>query len=322
MARRKKHEEHTNHEAWAIPYADLMTLLLAFFVVMYAISSVNEGKYRVLSESLTNAFSGSPKTVDPVQVGDSRQSDPDAGRPMPIPSAARHGAPRPSPMLEPALRPLSESGMRTGEGLDEAVLTESRQQLTRIALELEEALADMVRTRQISIRHADLWLEVEINSDVLFDTASATLEPYAQSLLARLARLLRDQPNAIRVEGHTDNRPINTARFPSNWELSAARAASVVHLFAREQVEPERLVMVGYGEHRPKVAETSDAARDANRRVVLMVLAAPGTEGARPADVPESLAANPAAPVADVPAAAAAGMHRPAPVDGPLQGEG
>ena len=301
MARRRQHEDHINHEAWAIPYADLMTLLLAFFVVMYAISSVNEGKYRVLSESLTNAFSGSPKTVDPVQIGDSRQSDPDAGRPMPIPSAARYGSPRPSPMLEPALRPMSESGMRTAEGLDEGVLQASREQLSVIALELEEALADMVRTRQIIVRHADLWLEVEINSDVLFDTASSSLAPEAQALLARLARLLRDRPNPIRVEGHTDDRPINTARFPSNWELSAARAASVVHLFAREHIAPERLVMVGYGEHRPKVAETSDAARDANRRVVLMVLAAPGTQGARPADVPESLAAGMVAPVAAVP---------------------
>jgi len=263
-----------------------------------------------------------------VQAGDSRQSDPDAGRPMPIPSAARYGAPRPSPMLEPALRPLSESGMRTAEGLDDAVLEQSRQQLSRIALELEEALADMVRTRQISIRHADLWLEVEINSDVLFDTASATLEPDAQSLLARLARLLRDRPNPIRVEGHTDDRPIATARFPSNWELSAARAASVVHLFAREQVHPERLVMVGYGEHRPKVAETTDAARDANRRVVLMVLAAPGTEGARHADVPAAVAAAPPAPTPPAPASVAtaplpaAGMHGPAPADGPVQGEG
>lgn len=303
MARRKRQEEHTNHEAWAIPYADLMTLLLAFFVVMYAISSVNEGKYRVLSESLTSAFSGSPKSVDPVQVGDSRQSNPDAGRPMPIPSAARYGSPRPSPMLEPSLRPLVESGMRGANAEEQKRLSEARSQLSKIALELEDELADLVQTRAINVHHADLWLEVEINSDVLFDTASATLEPDAQALLVRVARLLRDQPNAVRVEGHTDDRPINTLRFPSNWELSAARAASVVHLFAREQVDPERLVMVGYGEHRPKVADTSNAARDANRRVVLMVLAAPGTPDARPVDVPESMAVGVDAPIAAAPAA-------------------
>ena len=102
--------------------------------------------------------------------------------------------------------------------------------------------------------------------------------------------VLREQPNPVRVEGHTDSRPINSFRFPSNWELSAARAASVVHLFVREQVDPERLVMVGYGEHRPRVDNDGPAGHAANRRVVLMVLAAPDTPGARPADVPDSIA--------------------------------
>lgn len=290
MARRRRQEEHVNHEAWAIPYADLMTLLLAFFVVMYAISSLNEGKYRVLSESLTSAFTGTPRSVDPVQMGERQANDPDFGRPMPIPSAARHGSQVASPGLDSPLRPLLESKLRadrTGDDASAATMADSRRQLSRIAEQLEHELADLIRTRTVTLRRTDLWLEVEIHSDVLFDTASASLAPPAQHLLARLARLLRDQPNLVRVEGHTDSRPINTQRFPSNWELSAARAASVVHLFIREHVAPERLVMVGYGEHRPKADNNSVAGFDANRRVVLLVLASPDTPNARPADAPE-----------------------------------
>jgi len=126
--------------------------------------------------------------------------------------------------------------------------------------------------------------------------AEDSLDPGAQGLLARLAGLLREQPNPVRVEGHTDSRPINSFRFPSNWELSAARAASVVHLFIREEIAPERLVMVGYGEHRPKVDNDGPAGHNANRRVVLMILAAPDTPGARQADVPPPVAVVDASP--------------------------
>lgn len=294
MARRRHSEEHTNHEAWAIPYADLMTLLLAFFVVMYAISSVNEGKYRVLADSLTSAFTGTPRTIDPVQIGDIRHSESDFGQPMPIPSASRGGSQSPPPVVDSPLKSLLESRQHAGRASNEPseeALARSRRQLAQIALQLEEEMADLIRTRQVTIHRADLWLEVEINSDILFPTASASLDSSAQALLSRLARLLREQPNPVRVEGHTDSRPISSLRFPSNWELSAARAASVVHLFIREQVAPERLVMVGYGEHRPKADNDGPAGHNANRRVVLMVLAAPDVPGARPADAPPSLAA-------------------------------
>ncbi len=309
MARRKRHEDHINHEAWAIPYADLMTLLLAFFVVMYAISSLNEGKYRVLADSLTSAFSGTPRTMVPVEVGESRRNDVSLQQPLPIQAPPRLGMENSSVLVDSPLRPMLDAKMRadrTGEGLDEASLAESRHQLEQIALQLEDAMADQIRTRTVTIQRTDLWLEVEINSDILFATASDTLEAGAQALLARLAALLRDQPNPVRVEGHTDDRPINSWRFPSNWELSAARAASVVHLFVREAVAPERLVMVGYGEYRPKAGGTTEAARNANRRVVLMVLAAPDTPGARPADVLES-------PAGALHAPATTATRRPAP---------
>ena len=109
MARRKKHEEHGNHEAWAIPYADLMTLLLAFFVVMYAISSLNEGKYRVMADALTAAFGGAPRTINPVQVGNHQQQGSDYDRPSPIKSGAKQGPSAPSPAPNPTSSQISRT---------------------------------------------------------------------------------------------------------------------------------------------------------------------------------------------------------------------
>ncbi len=324
MARKHKHEEHANHEAWAIPYADLMTLLLAFFVVMYAMSSVNEGKYRVLADSLSNAFSGTPRTIDPIQVGENTYRDTSLTEPVPIPGGAQQGPGSSSRLLDSPLQPMLESKMRSdrmgdNQG-DAASLAASRRQLSRIAVDLEVALADMVRAKQITILRSELWLEVEINSDILFPSGSAALASGARELLGKLANVLRDLPNPVRIEGYTDDQPINTAQFPSNWELSAGRASSVVHLFVRERLAPERLVMVGYGEYRPKADNSEQAGRNANRRVVLMVLATPGTEGARPIGA-SPVAAVPSAPPHAAPAVAVVMPPPPPPPQPNSQGE-
>ena len=279
MARRKKsHEEHSNHEAWAIPYADLMTLLLAFFVVMYAISTLNEGKYRVMADALTAAFGGAPRTINPVQVGNQQLQGSDFDRPSPIKSGAKSGPSAPSPAPNPTLLPSLASNLRTGEPIqisDRQRVERAQKQLDRIAARLQDALAPLIQARLITVKREQLWLEVEINSDILFDTGSAALGASARDTLTRLATVLRDTPNPVRVEGYTDDKPINTLQFPSNWELSAARAASVVHLFASERIVPTRLAMVGYGEYRPKADNATEQGRNRNRRVVLIVLAAP-----------------------------------------------
>lgn len=321
MARKKKHEEHANHEAWAIPYGDLVTLLLAFFVVMYAVSSLNEGKYRAVAASLASAFNAPPSALDPIQIGDHQKQETTVGRPTPVPRGMRQG-PTSSPVLDSPLRPMLESKMRSDRigdgGADAASIAASREQLSRLALQLEDALSEMVKAQLIVVRRSDLWLEVEINSDILFPSGSATLEFGARELLGRLAVVLRDLPNPIRIEGYTDDRPIATSQFPSNWELSAARAASVVHLFVTERFAPERLVMVGYGQYRPKADNTTDAGRNANRRVVLMVLATQDTASPRPASPPPAPApATPVYPAAPVPKAVAASTGRPSPIPPP-----
>ncbi|MEQ4575655.1 MAG: flagellar motor protein MotD [Gammaproteobacteria bacterium] len=274
MARRKHHEEHHNHEAWAIPYADLLTLLLAFFVVMYAISSINEGKYRVMADALTAAFGGAPRTINPVQVGNHQLQGSDWDRPSPIKSGAKEGPTAPSPAPDPTLLPSMASQMRMPVSLrDQDRLARAQRQMDQVARQLTRALAPLVDARLITVRRHDLWIEVEIHSDILFATGSALLDRNARDTLAKLATILREAPNGVRVEGYTDNQPIATAQFPSNWELSTARAASVVHLFVDEGIAPQRLAMVGYGEFRPRADNASEAGRNANRRVVLIILA-------------------------------------------------
>lgn len=281
MARRKHHEEHINHEAWAIPYGDLITLLLAFFVVMYAISSLNEGKYRVLADSLSEAFGGPPRTIRPLQLGDvqPRGSEMDRSPPVIITSGAR-GPVAPIPLRSWENRPQIDRS--PGESLDAAVQTADRaamvraeRQLAEISARVEQALVNLIDADLVKVRRTQLWLEVEINSDVLF--ASGVAEPQAAAVpaLVSLANALQPFPNPIRVEGHTDDIPIRTLQFPSNWELSSARASSVVQLFDRQGITPDRLAVIGYGEHRPVADNATPSGRNANRRVVIVVLATP-----------------------------------------------
>ncbi|MCP1726458.1 chemotaxis protein MotB [Natronospira proteinivora] len=257
MARRKKGEdEHINHEAWAIPYADMLVLLLAFFVVMYSISSVNEGKYRVLSNSLAAAFRGQPMTVEPVQFGERQRATGESALEMDI-------------ISDPVDFPTHSDGSQVDpadamrEGLDE------------IADAMREAMAPLIDEDLVEVRGSEFYIEIEIKADILFPSGSADLSQAARPVLGRVAEVLEPFPNPIQVEGHTDNVPIETDRFPSNWELSAARAASVVHLFRDQGIQPMRLAVVGLGEYRPVASNETPEGRNRNRRVVLTVLADP-----------------------------------------------
>ena len=273
MARKHKHEDHTNHEAWAIPYGDLVTLLLAFFVVMYALSTINEGKFRVLSDSLQAAFRGAPRTLEPVNVGEkSRGSGADIAVSI-VQQATLDGQPR--QMLEPIIvesRPET-GGRRNTDKLDPDGNVVVPPALGRVADEIEKALAPLMAADMIAVRRHSTWVEVEIRTDILFASGVAKLSDAALPALNILAETLAKYPNPVRVEGHTDNRRISTSTFPSNWELSAARAASVVHLFARGGVDPARLAVIGLGEFRPAQSNDTIEGRNANRRVLIVILA-------------------------------------------------
>ncbi|HEX7112895.1 MAG TPA: flagellar motor protein MotD, partial [Mizugakiibacter sp.] len=270
MARKHLHEEHINHERWAIPYGDLITLLLAFFVVMYSISSVNEGKYRVLSQSIATAFNGSPKVIEPVQAGAQPTMSAQTSAISSIQAAAPSASPIPLiPVPVPAqkLPPPGQSGGR--EGGDDPSLARAHGEvagLKRIADQIERALGPLIARQMIALRRADYWLEIEIKTDILFPSGVAALSPQAVPVLQQLADILKPFANPLRIEGYTDDVPIATLAFPSNWELSAARAASVVRLLAAGGVDPQRMAILGWGEYRPVASNASEAGRNRNRR--------------------------------------------------------
>jgi chemotaxis protein MotB len=266
MSRRHRHADHVNHEAWAIPYGDLVTLLLAFFVVMYSLSSVNEGQYRVLSDSLISAFRAPPRSLDPIQVGEvvlsQRNADARQER-MQVELETNTVI----DSLDRDLDVLRTSGLRPSDADGAAVMIED------IGTALQEALAEMISEDLVRLRKDEFWIEVEINTNVLFASASAELASESRAVIYRIGEILAGKNTRVQVEGHTDLRPITTERFPSNWELSSARAATVVRMFSSAGVDPKQLAAVGYGEFRPVADNATPEGQSENRRVVIVIMA-------------------------------------------------
>lgn len=239
MARKKFEEESDNHERWLVSYADLLTLLFAFFVVMYAISSVNEGKYRVLSNALGAAFGKA--AVPPLPVIRDRQTI-------------------------PALPQQKRSDT-------DAVLRREREHMTGMARDILKVLAPLVRQGKVRVTQTNRAVNVEINASVLFAPGDAKLTGESGQALRAVAQVLKNDNHAIQVEGHTDNLPIRNALFPSNWELSAVRASSVVRLFVENGIAESRLSTVGHAANQPVDSNDTPVGRVRNRRVQVMILA-------------------------------------------------
>lgn len=240
MARKKFEEAHDNHERWLVSYADFITLLFAFFVVMYALSTVNEGKYRVLSTSLITAFSKAPLTPVVRKAEDQSVA---------------------------SVRPKSLSKQRESEPL-----RKEKEHMTGIARDILKVLEPLISQGKVRVTQSNRGISVEINASVLFASGEAKLTEEPSQALRAVAAILKDDDHAIQVEGHTDNVPINTAFFPSNWELSAVRASSVVRLFSESGIAEDRLTAIGHGETQPVRANDSSEGRMRNRRVTVMIL--------------------------------------------------
>ncbi len=252
MRRRKRQAERVNHDRWLVSYADFITLLFAFFVVMYSTSSVNEGKMRVLSDTMMAAFSNPAKSLSPIQVGELlRSPKPSGTSPVTIPVLV---APKHDP----------------GEGLD-AGAGRGRADIDLVTSRVNLALDDLIKRKLVNVRRGDNALEVEFKSSILYASGGAHLNAAAIPMLTEFAGILKGVENLIRVEGFTDNIPIHSSRFPSNWELSAARAASVVHLFMQAGVAPQRMAAIGYSEYRPIALNNTAEQRARNRRVVVVL---------------------------------------------------
>jgi chemotaxis protein MotB len=252
--RRKQNlfDEGDNHERWLVSYADFVTLLFAFFVVMYSISSVNNEKYETLSQALGSAFSvdhQAQKVIEPIQVG---EVTPASIKPI---------------ILE---NPTKEE-IEKKRDLSEEILKE-RRELQMISEQFEDVLQPYIENNLIEVKRNDFWIELEMNSELLFLSGEAELSHKAIPVLKKVAEVVRVLPNAINIEGHTDNIPIDTVEFPSNWDLSSARATSVVRQFIQNKISAKRLSAIGYGEFHPIADNNNVEGRFKNRRVVLVLM--------------------------------------------------
>ena len=227
LSRSDDHEadDAVNHDRWLVSYADFMTLLMAFFVVMYSISQVSEEKYRVLTETFSEAFNLSGYS-DAFPVADSTSGN-DANE---VPTF-----------------------------------------FARITEQLDKSFESLIEDEFITVKGDERWLQIELQSAILFGSGGAILSPAAEAIIGELSSAMSSYNNVIRVEGFTDNVPIKNRLFNSNWELSTARATAVVRLMESQGVNPHRLAAVGYGEHQPIASNQTEAGRARNRRIVLMV---------------------------------------------------
>ncbi|AOQ22871.1 Motility protein B [Moorella thermoacetica] len=232
--RRGGHASKDNHERWLLTYSDLITLLMIFFVVMYAISDTNAQKMAALANSLAQTLTGAPTTGILTSGG--------------------------LTSIVPGIAPAPGQG---DEGAE----------LARARAELQQYIQQEGLESQVTLNTEERGLVVSVADAVLFPKGSADLTPEARALLRQVGRALARLPNYLRVEGHTDNLPINTPAFPSNWELSTARATNVVKVLISEAgIKPERLSATGYGEYRPVAPNNSEADMARNRRVDIVVL--------------------------------------------------
>jgi chemotaxis protein MotB len=223
---RKPHAPaRAGHDRWLVSYADLVTLLLAFFTTLYAASNLDSSKVAPLSASLQDAFAIESAAA------------PSDGHPMPIEVAPR------------------------------------RHTLDDIKLTLDRQLAQDVQNHDADVSVDPRGLVVSMPDDAAFPVGSTDVSPAALGTIGRIAETVRALPNPIRIEGHTDDVPIRTSRYGSNWELSTARASAVVaYLIEHVGIAPTRLSAAGYGEFHPRVANDSPGNRARNRRIDIIIL--------------------------------------------------
>ena len=248
MARRSRRQDEENHERWLISYADFITLLFALFVVLYAMSRVDEGKYKVFSNSLNFAFGsvslGKQGAVDPAKPASSNEQE------LLLKS-----------LVDKRNARLAEQQRKQNEAMQAMVKN------------LNQVMAALVKNELVNVTQSPRGVVVDINASALFEQGDAVLQRNAARTLSAVAKVLEEGTQVIEVEGYTDDIPIFTPQFPSNWELSSARASSVVRLFVEQGVAAERLRAVGLASYHPISSNETAEGRVRNRRVTITVLA-------------------------------------------------
>jgi chemotaxis protein MotB len=242
VSKKHKHEEHENHERWLVSYADFITLLFAFFVVMYSVSSVNEGKFRTVSDSIKaalNPISSQPVSTMRFDLGDHKAA-------------------------------LAES-------IDKKVIFIRKfQKGLRKHSSIKADLSQAILPNGMSVKHGDRNIVLTLSDSLLFESGQAVLREEAYPVLEAFAEVLNEYGMGVNVEGHTDNVPVSTPQFASNWELSAMRAASVARVLSEIfHVPPAQVAATGFGEFKPVADNVTPDNRAKNRRVELVVTDGP-----------------------------------------------
>ena len=237
MARKKVQRDEPSGDEWLATYSDCVTLLMTFFVLLYAMSSTDEAKMRALSQAFRSVMTG--------EVGDSILEYNLYNGDVPL-----IGGETPTDTVD-------------GENIEESMYY----QVSKFVKEHElEAAVEIIETEQ--------GVAIQVRESILFETSKSTLREDSKEVLSSIAELLSSIDNTIVVEGHTDNRPISTAEFPSNWELSVDRAVNVVKYFVENTgIDPKRLSATGYGEHHPVVPNDTEENMAKNRRVNILIIA-------------------------------------------------
>ncbi len=246
MSRKKKHhaEHHEEHmdESWLVPYADILTLLLALFIVLFASAQVDQKKFDMIAQSFSAAFSGSPSVFDNNQA-----------------ITPEINAPRPD---QADLDKTKEQ-----EHLKETI------QLLEVKKALDKYIEQNNLVGQLNTSLTEDGLMIRIKDTALFPSGSAQLRPESQRFGTEIAKMLMTLQQKVVISGHTDNVPINTREFPSNWELSSMRSINFMKSLLREgDLKPERFSAIGYGEFRPVASNDSEEGHSQNRRVEVLIM--------------------------------------------------
>lgn len=243
MARRRREEEHENHERWLVSYADFITLLFAFFTVLYATSQHDVKKQEEFEKSIRKYFSGSSGGIG-AGIGDFNTESENKN------------------LIESPIAgfPPMSAGPQEVQDYVQRVLKKSMSKE-----EYQEAVQD--------IRHDSVGARIQLAASALFPSGSAELKVSSAAALDKIGELLRQSNRRIIIEGHTDNEPVHTVKYPSNWELSAVRATKVLrYLAARDQIDVKRMAAIAYADQKPVAINDTEINRARNRRIEILIV--------------------------------------------------
>lgn len=299
MAKKKHDEGHVNHERWLLTYADLITLLMIFFVVMYSMSSINEQKFTAMAEQLSvqlgggkdvllgDGGSGVISGIENIVIapngqygeGDGKGSSTGlkdsasttSGVSINIGTGATAGETT-GANTTGAGATAGENGAQTGANGTDGTAGTNAEKLQQIQSEIQQIISEAGLENQVSVTYEESGTIISLGDSLVFEKGSATINEKSKKILLDFSKVLKSTTNYIRIEGFTDNLPIHTNQFASNWELASQRAINVVKNLISNGVEPERISAVSFGEYRPSLPNNSEDNRGKNRRVDIVII--------------------------------------------------